>query len=122
MFFDSLSEVLSIAQKTSAVLFVIPNDIDLKIDNAIILQPEEKSVITIDQIRNLITRLSNKQIKDTFVLIRPADLMNEAAANAFLKVLEEPNDKIHFVLVTDSPSRILPTILSRAAIYFLGKN
>ena len=119
MFFDSLDDALSIARKTSAVLFVIPKDMDLKINNDFILQPEEKSVITIDQIRNMIARLSNKQIRDTFVLIRPADLMNEAAANAFLKILEEPNDKIHFVLATDSPSKILSTILSRVAIYFL---
>ena len=124
MFFDSLDDALSIARKTSAVLFVIPKDMDLKINNAFVLQPEEKSVITIGQIRNMIARLSSKQIRDTFVLIRPADLMNEAATNAFLKILEEPNDKIHFVLATDSPSKILPTILSRVAIYFLksGQN
>ena len=36
-----------------------------------------------------------------------------------LKSLEEPGDQVHFVLVTDEPSRLLTTILSRAALYVL---
>ena len=119
MFFDSIDEIIKIAKKAGTVIFVVPKDIKVKIDGALILQPEEKSVITVEQVRNIIGKINTKQIKDVFVLIRPADLMNEPAANAFLKNLEEPNDKVHFVLVTDSPSKILPTILSRSAIYFL---
>ena len=52
-------------------------------------------------------------------IIRPAELLGEEAANAFLKNLEEPKEKVHFVLVTDEPSSLLPTILSRSMIYFL---
>ena len=36
--------------------------------------------------------------------------------------MEEPGDKVHFVLLTSAPSMILPTVLSRAAIYFLRTN
>ena len=42
-----------------------------------------------------------------------ADRLNESAANAFLKTLEEPAEHTLFLLVTDSPESLLPTILSR---------
>ena len=42
-----------------------------------------------------------------------ADSFNAEAANAFLKTLEEPPDHVHFILVTDRPERVLPTIASR---------
>ena len=63
--------------------------------------------------------LNVRQVSHLFVVIRPAELMNEEAANALLKNLEEPGEKVHFVLITEAPSRILPTILSRAKVYFL---
>ena len=52
-----------------------------------------------------------------YVVIRPAEKLSLEAANALLKNLEEPSEKIHFALVTEAPSRLLPTILSRAALY-----
>lgn len=42
-----------------------------------------------------------------------ADRMQPAAANAFLKLLEEPPEKTLFLLTTDAPDVILPTIVSR---------
>ena len=42
-----------------------------------------------------------------------ADSFNTEAANAFLKTLEEPPGHVHFILVTDRPERLLPTIASR---------
>lgn len=119
MFFEKVSEIFEIALKTGTAVFVVPKDMTVELKNAIVLRPEEKSVITIEQVRGVIGKISTRQTHDVFVLIRPADTMSEAAANAFLKSLEEPNEKVHFVLVTDSPSRILPTILSRAGVYFL---
>jgi len=64
-------------------------------------------------------RLELKQSKDLFSLIRPAEKMQPEAANAFLKSLEEPGEYVHFVLITSRPSMLLPTILSRAALYYL---
>ncbi len=119
MFFEKSSEIAEIARKVGTAVFVVPKDIVVEIKNAIILQPEDKSTITIEQVRNVLGQLNTRQVHDIFVIIRPAEMMSEAAANAFLKSLEEPHEKVHFLLLTDSPSRILPTILSRAAIYFL---
>jgi DNA polymerase-3 subunit delta' len=47
------------------------------------------------------------------VLIRPAEAMNPATANALLKSLEEPPPKTVFLLVSSAPERLLPTISSR---------
>jgi DNA polymerase III delta prime subunit len=119
MFFGQASEIAEIARKVGTSVFVVPKEVPVEIKNAIILQPEDKSVITIEQVRNVISQISTRQTSDVFVVIRPAEAMGEAAANAFLKSLEEPRERVHFMLITDSPSQILPTILSRAAVYFL---
>ena len=42
-----------------------------------------------------------------------ADRLNAAGANAFLKTLEEPPAKAVFLLLTDAPEQLLPTIVSR---------
>lgn len=42
-----------------------------------------------------------------------ADRMNEQSANAFLKSLEEPTPQTMYLLLTDQPDAILPTIVSR---------
>lgn len=119
MFFESASDIPKIAKKTHAAVFVIPDDIPINIKSAVSLQPEEKTVITIEQIRKLLPRLAAKQVSDLFIIIRPAEALNAEAASALLKSLEEPGDKVHFVLVTSMPSLILPTILSRTALYIL---
>ncbi len=46
-------------------------------------------------------------------VLTDADRMNEAAANAFLKGLEEPTPSTVLVLTAPRPDRLLPTILSR---------
>ncbi|MBQ1298522.1 hypothetical protein IIY24_01640 [Candidatus Saccharibacteria bacterium] len=122
MFFNSVSEIPGIASKTGTSVFVVPKNEKVEIKGAIILQPEEKRAITIEQVRGVIARLGVKQFSDIYVLIRPADMMNEESSNALLKSLEEPKDKVHFVLVTDSPSRLLPTILSRSAVFILKQD
>ncbi|MGV8078480.1 MAG: DNA polymerase III subunit delta' [Syntrophales bacterium] len=46
-------------------------------------------------------------------LIVEADRMNEPAANALLKTLEEPSPRNHLILITSRPHRLPSTILSR---------
>jgi len=47
------------------------------------------------------------------VLVYPAERMNQVAANALLKTLEEPPGDLRFVLATDAAHLLLPTIRSR---------
>lgn len=119
MWFESASQISAIAKRTGTAIFVMPPDMPVEIPGAIILEPEGKTVITIEQVRQVGAKLGLKQVEDQFVLVRPADKISLDAANAFLKNLEEPGEKVHYVLITDAPSRLLPTILSRATIYFL---
>ena len=75
---------------------------------------EEKKMIDINQIRNLILDLNKSSFNDNarFVLIDNIELLNINAINALLKILEEPNDNIHFILINNN-KRILPTLKSR---------
>lgn len=54
-------------------------------------------------------------------VIVSADRLQEEAANAFLKTLEEPPPKTFFLLLTDRPDGILPTIVSRTQRIDLGR-
>ncbi len=121
MFFDKVDDIVKIAQKTGAAIFVLPKDVEFSMKNALLVEPESKTIITVEQIRDLISKINIRQLKDYFVIIRPADCLNEIASNALLKNLEEPNEKIHYILITDAPSKLLPTILSRSMVYFLRK-
>ena len=71
--------------------------------------------ITIDDIRELKERLALRPYEGDrkIALIIRADQMTTEAANAFLKILEEPSPTTFFVLVTDRPNYLLPTIVSR---------
>ena len=75
---------------------------------------EEKKNIDMSQIRNLILTLNKSSFntKPRFVLIDNIELLNINAVNALLKILEEPNDNINFILINNN-KRILPTLKSR---------
>ena len=75
---------------------------------------EEKKNIDIGQIRNLILTLNKSSFntKPRFVLIDNIELLNINAVNALLKILEEPNDNINFILINNN-KRILSTLKSR---------
>jgi DNA polymerase-3 subunit delta' len=71
--------------------------------------------ISIDDIRELQERLEflPYEGKRKVVLMTGVDAMTTEAANAFLKILEEPSPTTNFILTTDRPNALLPTILSR---------
>ena len=75
---------------------------------------EEKKNIDISQIRNLILTLNKSSFntKPRFVLIDNIELVNINAVNALLKILEEPNDNINFILINNN-KKILSTLKSR---------
>ncbi len=74
-----------------------------------------KTVITVDEVRRLgsFLHLSAADGGRRAVIVDPADEMNPQAANALLKMLEEPPGGVTFLLVSHAPSRLLPTIRSR---------
>lgn len=74
-----------------------------------------RTEIVVDQIRELSARLAMKsQLAGWQVaIIDPADALNQAAANALLKTLEEPAAQTMLILLADAPWRLSQTIRSR---------
>lgn len=122
MFFEKLSDINRIAAKVSCSVFVVPPNTKLKLPRALYLRPNDEKkteLISVDDLRDFLSLTNHREVTDQFYIITPADAMNEAAQNAFLKTFEEPSEHCHFVLLTEHPSSLLPTILSRAQIFYL---
>lgn len=81
-----------------------------------------RAEIVVEDIRNLagFFQLSAAEGGRRVVIIDSADEMNTAAANALLKMLEEPPARATLLLVSHQPSRLLPTIRSRCRTLRLG--
>jgi DNA polymerase III delta prime subunit len=69
--------------------------------------------ITTESIRTLYDLTRSKSRTKRYVIIHSAEAMTHAAQGAFLKLLEEPNDAVHFILLSSKPDVLLPTIHSR---------
>lgn len=84
----------------------------------LILEPEEgKTELRVDPLRELgasltLTGTSGRRA----AIVDPAHAMNRAAANAFLKTLEEPPAGVLLVLISEQPSRLPATIRSRCQV------
>jgi DNA polymerase-3 subunit delta' len=72
-------------------------------------------VIRVEDVREVVKFLSLSAADGgrRAVIVDAADEMNTAAANALLKMLEEPPPRVTFLLVAHQPARLLPTIRSR---------
>ena len=81
-------------------------------------EKKASELITIQQIRELgeFVSLTSHQNGHRVVLITKAEQLNLNAANALLKMLEEPPPLTIFILVANHLSRILPTIRSRCRL------
>ncbi len=76
----------------------------------------KQALYTIERIREDVRRMmSFKPVEGTYkiAVMTDADLLRTEAANAFLKLLEEPAPRTVFILTTGRTDRMLPTILSR---------
>ena len=88
-----------------------PNFISIDIE-------DDKKSIDINQIRNLILSLNKSSFntKPRLVLIDNIELLNINSVNALLKIVEEPNENIYFILINNN-KKILPTLKSRCLNY-----
>lgn len=74
-----------------------------------------KRLLLVEQMR-LIEREANYRPYEgraRVFIIDDADKLNDSSANALLKVLEEPPETSHIILLTSRPAMLLPTIRSR---------
>ena len=88
-----------------------------------IIKPVSKTrIIRVEDIETLIEASMFRPVEGgkRVVLIEDADRMNEPAQNRFLKTLEEPPSQTVFVLLSEWPRRLLPTIRSRCQAIRFG--
>ncbi len=74
-----------------------------------------RTVITVDETRETISFFGSTAAVEGWrvCIVDTVDELNPNAANALLKVLEEPPQQSLFLLVSHAPARVLPTIQSR---------
>ena len=75
----------------------------------------DKKNIDIGQIRSMITYTNKSSFNNEarFILIDNIEYLNKNSLNALLKVIEEPNKNLFFILISDNEKNILPTLKSR---------
>ncbi|MBQ8469834.1 MAG: hypothetical protein IJ547_04480 [Clostridia bacterium] len=76
------------------------------------------SVETVRTMRDSAYVLPNESDRKVYI-IDPADTMQDYAQNALLKILEEPPSYANFLLLCTSKASLLPTVLSRTAVFSL---
>lgn len=88
-------------------------------DVHVIKLDEHDKNIKIDQIRALQQEIyqTPKWGTFSFIVMEAADKMNVFAANALLKILEEPPAHARFILIAEQVNQLLPTIISRCHKY-----
>ncbi len=126
MFLDAPQDFLKVIKNTNFCILSAPSlDLAVLIARAhraqtVMLSPDEKTgKISVEMVRDFTALTDGRDATDRFFVVEYAEAMNPAAQNAFLKNLEEPQPEHHFVLIADTPSSLLPTILSRAQVFYL---
>ncbi|MFQ5967136.1 MAG: ATP-binding protein [Acidimicrobiia bacterium] len=89
----------------------------------VIVEPDGRTVLTVNQARTTITKATLVPVEAArkVFLFEEAGMMNESAANALLKTLEEPTASTVFVLVAESEHDLPSTVESRCRIVQFGR-
>ena len=79
----------------------------------------DKKNIDISQIREMITYTNKSTFNNMarFILIDNIENLNKSSVNALLKVIEEPNRNVFFILINNNERKILPTLKSRCLTF-----
>ena len=80
---------------------------------------EDKKNIEISQVRRMINYTTKSSFNDSpkIILIDNTEKLNLNSINALLKIIEEPNNNVYFILIQNSNEDILPTLKSRCIIF-----
>mgnify|MGYP006076984145 CR=1 FL=1 len=80
---------------------------------------EDKKNIDITQIRSMISYTNKSTFNDMarFILIDNIENLNKNSVNALLKITEEPNENVFFILIDNNQKYILPTLKSRCLTF-----
>ena len=80
---------------------------------------KDKKNIDVAQIREMITYTNKSSFNDKarFILIDNIENLNKNSINALLKIIEEPNENVFFILINNNEKYILPTLKSRCLTF-----
>ena len=106
---ENLTPTGSCQQCSACHLYQVGNHTDLTVIKA------EKTTIKVSQIRQLTEKINLSATRTQYkvIIIENAEMMNKASANALLKTLEEPPNKVIIILTCNDIGRLLATIKSR---------
>lgn len=91
--------------------------------DVLIVPPDPPQLlIKLGQVRQIISSAQRRPVEaPRKIFILTASQFMKEAANSLLKVLEEPPPYAHFILLSNNPGELLPTIRSRCAMVRLGQ-
>ena len=77
---------------------------------------KDRKTIGIESVRQIIDSayILPNDLDVKIYIIKEAEKLTDQAQNALLKIFEEGPSKVYFILLTSAPSRLLPTVRSRA--------
>jgi len=80
---------------------------------------EDKKNIEVSQIRNMINYANKSSFNNQprFVLIDNVEHLNINSSNALLKIIEEPNENLFFILIHNDSKKIIKTLKSRCLLF-----
>ncbi len=83
---------------------------------------DEKKNIEINQVREMIDYANKSSFNDKprFVIINNSEKLNTNSLNALLKIVEEPNENLFFILIHNNDKKIQDTLKSRCIIFKLN--
>lgn len=92
--------------------------------DVMLVRPEIKHSLSIDQVRPLKEELAKNPVESgfRFFFIEYAEKLTLAAANGLLNLLEEPVAPVVTILITQNQDKILPTIRSRAQLIVMHED
>jgi DNA polymerase-3 subunit delta' len=89
----------------------------------VLVEPEGRASITVDQARRVVSQATRSPLESDrkLFLFEEGGMMNDEAANALLKTLEEPAKAAVFIIVTESENDLPDTVASRCRTVVLGR-
>lgn len=85
---------------------------------------DDKKNIEISQIRKMINYTNKSSFNDSprLILIDNVENLNTNSSNALLKIIEEPNENVFFILIHNNNKKIIDTLKSRCLAFKINLN
>ena len=89
----------------------------------VLVEPEGRASITVDQARRVVSQATRSPLESErkVFLLEEGGMLNDEAANALLKTLEEPTPATVFVIATETEDDLPSTVASRCRTVVLGR-